>query len=104
MTTNKTWVKAQHIIHCTGYESAKNLNKNLVELKSTYALISEALTEIPPAFSNHIFWDTASPYLYFRATHDKRLIVGGGDEELTDPPKTRDTLLHKKTSVFSCFI
>ncbi|HJY13491.1 MAG TPA: FAD-binding oxidoreductase, partial [Flavobacterium sp.] len=44
---------------------------------------------------NAIFWDTGSPYFYFRITEDNRIIMGGGDEEFKDPIK-RDKLLPKK--------
>jgi glycine/D-amino acid oxidase-like deaminating enzyme len=50
---------------------------------------------LPAGFKNTIFWDTANPYLYFRATADNRIIAGGGDEDFKDPKK-RDTLLPKK--------
>ena len=95
VTKNKHKIKAQHIIQCTGYESVSSLGKNLVDLKSTYAVASEAFDELPAAFQNHIYWNTESPYLYFRATSDGRIIVGGGDETFKNA-KLRDKLLAKK--------
>jgi glycine/D-amino acid oxidase-like deaminating enzyme len=50
---------------------------------------------MPSTFKNAIFWDTSSPYLYFRATQDNRIIAGGGDELFKDAKK-RDKLLPKK--------
>ena len=94
-TENKFTIIANHIIHCTGYESTETLAEKVVDLKSTYVITSESLPILPPAFKNAIFWDTSSPYLYFRATSDNRIIMGGGDEEFKDPIK-RDKLLPKK--------
>lgn len=94
-THNKCTITADHVIHCSGYESTETLNEKVVDLKSTYVITSESLPNLPHAFKNAIFWDTSSPYLYFRATTDNRIIMGGGDEEFKDPIK-RDKLLPKK--------
>ena len=95
ITQEKQTIKANHIIHCTGYESEKTLSEKVANLKSTYALASEAFENLPLAFQDHIYWDTSSPYHYFRATSDNRVIVGGGDENFKNATK-RDALLDKK--------
>jgi len=95
LADNKYTITADHVIHCSGYESTETLMEKVVDLKSTYVIASESLEEVPAAFKNAIFWDTNSPYLYFRATDDNRIIAGGGDEEFKDPKK-RDKLLPKK--------
>lgn len=95
VTENKCSITADHIIHCSGYESTETLNEKVVDLKSTYVIASESLPTLPMAFRNAIFWDTSSPYLYFRATSDNRVIMGGGDVAFKDPVK-RDKLLPKK--------
>ena len=94
-TENRHLITANHIIHCSGYESTETLTEKIVDLKSTYVIASEALPELPHSFKNAIFWDTATPYFYFRATADNRIIMGGGDEDFKDP-KRRDKLLAKK--------
>jgi glycine/D-amino acid oxidase-like deaminating enzyme/multidrug transporter EmrE-like cation transporter len=95
VTENKCSITADHIIHCSGYESTETLKEKVVDLKSTYVIASESLPTLPVAFRNAIFWDTSSPYLYFRATSDNRVIMGGGDVAFKDPVK-RDKLLPKK--------
>lgn len=94
-TENKFTITADHVIHCTGYESTETIAEKIVDLKSTYVIASESLPALPNTFKNVIFWDTSSPYLYFRATSDNRIIAGGGDEEFKDAKK-RDKLLDKK--------
>ncbi|MFH6998613.1 NAD(P)/FAD-dependent oxidoreductase [Flavobacterium sp. FlaQc-57] len=94
-TENKFTIFADHIIHCSGYESTETLAEKVVDLKSTFVITSESLPVLPTAFKNAVFWDTSSPYLYFRSTSDNRIIMGGGDEEFKDPIK-RDKLLPKK--------
>ncbi|KUJ60718.1 FAD-dependent oxidoreductase [Flavobacteriaceae bacterium CRH] len=94
-TDDKFDITADHIIRCSGYESTETVAEKIVDLKSTYVIASENIPELPSAFKKAIFWDTSTPYLYFRATADNRIIVGGGDEEFKDA-KRRDKLLPKK--------
>lgn len=94
-TDEKFTITADHVINCTGYESAETLTEKIVDLKSTYVIASESIPELPKAFKNAIFWDTSKPYIYFRSTADNRVIMGGGDEEFKDAKK-RDKLLSKK--------
>lgn len=88
-------ITAEHVVHCSGYESTSALKKKIVTLKSTYALASESFSTLPTAFADHIYWDTASPYLYFRATADGRIIVGGADEPFKNG-LIRDRLINRK--------
>ncbi len=91
-------IQANHIIHCTGYESVNTLrNKNIVKLQSSYALASEVFEELPKGFKNHIYWDNSAPYFYFRTTSEGRIIIGGCDEKFKNAIK-RDSLLSKKQS------
>lgn len=94
-TAEKHVIEAHHVIHCTGYESVNTLSKKIVDLKSTYAMASEVTKDFPAALENHIFWDTSTPYSYFRGTSDKRIIVGGGDVKFKNA-KARDALMNKK--------
>ena len=94
-TENNYNIVADHIIHCSGYESTETLTEKVVDLKSTYVIASESIPGLPNIFKKAIFWNTSSPYLYFRTTSDNRIIMGGGDEDFKDPEK-RDKLLPKK--------
>ncbi|MDR7212362.1 FAD-dependent oxidoreductase [Flavobacterium piscis] len=88
-------ITAHHVIHCSGYESTETLKEKVVDLKSTFVITSETIPDLPNDFTNYIFWDTSEPYLYFRATADNRIIMGGGDEDFKTPEK-RDEMLPKK--------
>ncbi|MEN2398785.1 FAD-dependent oxidoreductase [Flavobacterium sp. MC2016-06] len=94
-TENKCTITAEHVIHCSGYESTETLTEKVVDLKSTFVITSENIPNLSHEFKNTIFWDTSSPYNYLRTTSDNRIIMGGGDEEFKDPKK-RDKLLPKK--------
>ncbi len=88
-------IEVADVVHCTGYESTETLKEDIVDLKSTFALASEAFEKIPKAFEKRIYWNTDSPYLYFRSTDDGRIVMGGGDREFKNAAR-RDALLPKK--------
>ena len=94
-TNTKCTIKADHVIHCTGYESVEMLSNTIVDLKSTYVTISESYPNLPNPFKDTIYWNTSDPYQYFRGTTDGRIIIGGADEEFKDAER-RDKLLPDK--------
>lgn len=88
-------IKAKKVIYCVGYESQSLVKEKIVNLISTYAMVSEVDDAIVEKYKNLLIWNTASPYIYMRTTDDKRLLIGGADEEFRDPIH-RDKLLMKK--------
>lgn len=88
-------IRAKKIIYCIGYESKELLKENFVNLKSTYAIVSETDQDIFKNIRNTLVWNTDEPYLYMRTTDDGRLLIGGSDEDFYDAGK-RDALLGKK--------
>lgn len=88
-------IKAKKIIYCIGYESKTLLKENFVNLKSTYAVVSEVDKDKFKNITSTLVWNTDEPYLYMRTTDDGRLLIGGGDEDFYDAEK-RDAILNKK--------
>jgi len=88
-------ISCKNIVYATGYESDKYLHQPVAKLISTYAVVSEPLKVVPPSLYTSVFWDTSAPYFYMRTTTDGRLLIGGGDEDFTNPV-LRDTLIDKK--------
>lgn len=88
-------IKAKKIIYCIGYESKNLLKENFVDLKSTYAVVSEVDKDKFKNINNTLVWNTDDPYIYMRTTDDGRLLIGGGDEDFYNAEK-RDALLEKK--------
>ncbi|REC76785.1 FAD-binding oxidoreductase [Chryseobacterium elymi] len=88
-------IKAKKVIYCTGYESKNLLKENFVNLKSTFAIVSEIDDNKFKNISSTLVWNTDDPYIYMRTTDDGRLLIGGGDEDFSDAGK-RDSLLDKK--------
>ncbi|MFC5871622.1 Glycine/D-amino acid oxidase [Chryseobacterium arachidis] len=88
-------IKAKKIIYCIGYESKNLIKENFVNLKSTYAVVSEIDHDKFKNITNTLVWNTDDPYIYMRTTDDGRMLIGGGDEDFYDAEK-RDKLLNKK--------
>lgn len=95
LTTDGVNIKAKKIMYCVGYESATMIKEQFVNLKSTYAIVSEVDTDTFKNIENTLVWNTDNPYIYMRSTDDERLLIGGGDEDFSNPEK-RDSLLNKK--------
>jgi glycine/D-amino acid oxidase-like deaminating enzyme len=95
-TDSQHTITAKKLVLATGYEAQTKLKQKVVKLTSTYAFVSEPLEDGVGPLADHVFWETARPYLYARSTIERRIIVGGGDEEFTDPER-RDALIETKT-------
>lgn len=91
-------ISCKHVIVASGFEAGQFLPKKVMDLLSTYAIISQPMDEKMIWPHKSLIWETAEPYLYMRTTTDNRLIVGGEDEEFYNPEK-RDELLRDKIKI-----
>lgn len=95
-TQNKKTIKTKKLLYAVGYEAVHFINKKIVNLNSTYAIISEDYDDDNFAWPGEvIIWNTDNPYLYLRTTKDRRIIIGGRDEKFYNPRKG-DKLLDSK--------
>ncbi|MCC3159112.1 FAD-binding oxidoreductase [Hymenobacter sp. 15J16-1T3B] len=88
-------VRARHVVVCTGYEADNLVPRDLVNLHSTYVVISQPgeMTALPTGTAQ--IWETARPYLYTRTTADGRIMVGGRDEVVKSAAFQNTVLEHK---------
>ena len=95
-TEEKQTIKTKKLIYATGYEAVNFVKKDIVNLQSTYVIISEYPGMEREAWKDDVLiWNTDDPYLYMRTTSDGRIIVGGRDEPFYNPDK-RDRLMDSK--------
>ncbi|MEO6253181.1 MAG: FAD-dependent oxidoreductase [Ferruginibacter sp.] len=95
-TENGCILKTKKLVYATGYEAVEFIDKKIVDLHSTYACTSEQANEKEKFWKDDVLiWNTADPYLYMRNTKDRRILIGGRDEEFYNPVK-RDKLLATK--------
>jgi glycine/D-amino acid oxidase-like deaminating enzyme len=91
-------IRARQVVVASGYEADRLLPKQLTELHSTFALISEPIPRFSGWPANRcLIWETADPYIYLRTTEDGRAIIGGLDVPFRDPV-ARDRLVGAKAA------
>ncbi|MEO8487144.1 MAG: FAD-dependent oxidoreductase [Betaproteobacteria bacterium] len=95
-TTNGIRVRARHIVVAAGYETQSFLDRSVTQFHTTYAIASKPNGVATPWHRNALIWETRTPYLYLRTTADRRIIVGGRDDESSDPRK-RDASVGRKS-------
>lgn len=88
-------IKAKKIVAAPGFESESLLDEKVMQLESTYVLVSQPMNPEDLWKEKCLIWETARPYLYIRTTSDNRIMVGGFDEPFYNPKK-RDALMDKK--------
>jgi glycine/D-amino acid oxidase-like deaminating enzyme len=88
-------VRCRHLVIAAGYESQRWLPRRVAHNHSSYALVTEPLDTLPFDLEHQVIWESARPYLYMRATEDRRLLIGGEDDKL-DIAVKRDAALPGK--------
>lgn len=90
-------VRAKHVVLAGGYETERWIDQKVAKNRSSYACISDPIEPAVLApFGDTMVWESARPYLYFRATGDGRLLVGGEDDAC-DIPAKRDARVGSKS-------
>lgn len=88
-------LQAKKLIYCTGFESTNIIREKFVDLVSTYAFVGEQDKKGTKKLKDTVFWNSADPYIYMRATDDGRFLIGGGDVDFINSKK-RDGLINSK--------
>ncbi len=73
-------IRCRRLVFAIGYEAAAYLPENLVQLHSSYALVSKPMESWEGWHGRALLWETARPYLYLRTTADGRALIGGLDD------------------------
>jgi len=88
-------LKPRFTVLAGGFETTNYLKERVAKLVSTYAFITEPITDWQGWPKDSVLWETSRPYIYARETEDNRLIFGG--EDLPFKHETvRDHYLPKK--------
>lgn len=90
-------VRAKRIVVAMGYETECLFDTAaFVDLRSSFALASEPLEEVPNWWRRCLLWETVRPYFYLRGDNDGRAIMGGEDIAFRSPV-ARDRLVPRKS-------
>lgn len=96
-------IKARKLVIACGYESAQYIPRKIQTLQSTYAIISEPGATNHHWYQNALIWETARPYLYLRTTDDNRILIGGKDDNFSNPRRRDKALAAKARSLEHSF-
>jgi glycine/D-amino acid oxidase-like deaminating enzyme len=96
-------IRAKHLVIACGYESQQYIPQKVETLHSTYAMVSEPLPEKDFWYRNCLIWETADPYLYLRTTTDKRILIGGLDDDFYSPEKRDARIPDKSKQLLASF-
>lgn len=101
ITTSNGEIRTQNIIFTTGYETLPVGKRRGADINRSYVIVTEPLTKQPAWYENALIWETKRPYLYMRTTVDRRIIIGGLDENSSETEIT-DELLRKRGNELQC--
>ena len=91
-------IRAERVVVAAGYASQRFLRRLVARNRSSYAFVTDPIPAPTLAFlANTMFWESARPYVYVRATGDGRLLVGGEDDAI-DLPSRRDASVDAKAA------
>jgi glycine/D-amino acid oxidase-like deaminating enzyme len=96
LDTGAHFIEARHCIFCTGYERLKGMPKSGTKITSSWALASKPRARYPSWLDSTVVWEASKPYLYMRTTPDRRLVVGGEDEDVDAPSHRTNALAAKR--------
>ena len=88
-------ISCKYVVIAAGFEAGKFLPRQVMDLISTYALVSQPVEASQLWPERSLIWETASPYFYMRTTSDNRMMIGGEDVPFRNPER-RDRLLRWK--------
>ncbi|MEW6383359.1 MAG: FAD-dependent oxidoreductase [Pseudomonadota bacterium] len=96
MTEAGATVRARHVVLAMGYASQRWLEQRVARNRSSYAFITDPIDAgALGRLRNTMVWESARPYLYLRATGDRRLLVGGLDDAIDIPARRDRRVQHK---------
>lgn len=93
-------IRCRSVFFASGYETANILPQKIVSIRSTYAFVSEPMPDLDWWKDRSLIWGTGDPYSYMRTTSDRRVLVGGEDDDVLEPSR-RNRQIKKKTALLS---
>ncbi|HEY4326674.1 MAG TPA: FAD-dependent oxidoreductase [Mucilaginibacter sp.] len=96
--------KAKKLIIASGYESLQYVPKKIANIQSTYALVSEPLSDEYFWHRNSLIWETATPYMYFRVVSENRILIGGRDDPYHHPHIKPSIISRKSEQLTKAFL
>ncbi|GKU83785.1 FAD-binding oxidoreductase [Niallia sp. NCCP-28] len=98
-TENGYSITAKKVIFAAGYENLEFKKEKNGLLLSSYAVVTNQLTDFSHWHKRTLIWETARPYIYMRTTKDNRIIIGGLDDDTTNPEDRDSKIIYRKNKL-----
>jgi len=95
ISTSSGEFHADKILFTTGYETLPVGKRIGADINRSYAIVTKPLETSPIWYENSLIWESKRPYLYMRTTIDKRIIVGGLDEDKPQAPLSNEAIMKR---------
>lgn len=93
---------ARTLVLANGYEMPDFVPAARHSFVSSWAIATaQAEATCMPWANGALLWEAADPYLYIRSTADRRVVIGGEDEEFSDPDKREQMMPQKMEALLA---
>ncbi|NBI29221.1 NAD(P)/FAD-dependent oxidoreductase [Chengkuizengella marina] len=102
-TKNRHTIEARFVIIAAGYEGLEFKKEKNSFLTSSYAIVTNPVENFTDWYKQTLIWETARPYIYMRTTKDRRIIIGGLDDNTYISEDRDSKIMHKKEKLIEEF-
>lgn len=92
-------IEAKHVVLATGYVIPEFVPSDLHKVVSSWAIATLPQPQGVLWRDGVLIWDASEQYNYARTTVDRRIIIGGEDDDAIVEPGARDELMPEKAKV-----
>ncbi|CAI6080431.1 NAD(P)/FAD-dependent oxidoreductase [Cohnella sp. JJ-181] len=86
-------IKTAAVVYAVGYRpEMAGSDRIAVKLGRTSVIATRIVPSLADWHQRWLLWETARPYLYARTTQDGRIVIGGLDEDIRHPVRSKDEL------------
>lgn len=83
---------AKQVVFTTGYETVPVGKRIGADINRSYVIVTEPLEQMPLWYKDALIWESKRPYLYVRSTAERRLVIGGLDENNPEMPNSDERI------------
>jgi glycine/D-amino acid oxidase-like deaminating enzyme len=92
-------IDAGHVVLATGYTMPDIVQSDLHKTASSWVVATPPQAPDRLWRDDALIWEASSDYLYARTTAEKRIIIGGEDDDQVVEPDARDDLMPQKAKI-----
>lgn len=91
-------IEARHVVLATGYALPDMLRSDLHRVTSSWAIATQPQNAASLWPGPALIWEASTNYIYARTTQDRRIVIGGEDDDRVSSQEDRDRLTPDKAA------